>query len=284
MADKAKRTGKNKREQQQRLGGPKPPDERKVKSPQTAADFLTQSGRVGLATGYTLRVDAEDDLVASPLIQAACVEHGRRLAERTLTQMLVAGAAMVAKELEAIVTHSAADAEDDGEMPAELVVAAAAKFASVRRKAIARMSKGEKNRMLRHSFGISVPMNHGNLGEVRAGMVALLAGRAKHPGSPAARIITDGDVEKGRTLVQQLSEIQSRQGAQRSSAADTARQRDVLHCALEIFYDRFGAAVDVALEDDDATRVALLSLIPRRRDRRTAAQKPPVQMPLAATK
>ena len=64
--------------------------------------------------------------------------------------------------------------------------------------------------------------------------------------------------------------------AQESSTADLARSRDVLHCALEIFYDRFGAAADVALEDDDGARVALLSLIPRRKERRTRAVKPPV--------
>jgi len=70
--------------------------------------------------------------------------------------------------------------------------------------------------------------------------------------------------------------VSSRSGAQRSSQADSARTRDVLHCALELFYDRFGAAVEMALENDDAARVALLSLIPRRKERRAQAQKPPV--------
>ena len=74
----------------------------------------------------------------------------------------------------------------------------------------------------------------------------------------------------------QLSEMKSREGARKSSSAETARTRDVLHAALELFYDRFGAAVDLAFEDDDGARVALLSLIPRRKERRTAQAKPPV--------
>jgi hypothetical protein len=56
----------------------------------------------------------------------------------------------------------------------------------------------------------------------------------------------------------------------------------VLHAALELFYDRFGAAAELAFEDDDATRVALLSLIPRRKDSRTAQVKPPVPVPVQA--
>ena len=83
-------------------------------------------------------------------------------------------------------------------------------------------------------------MANGSLAEVRAGCVALVAGREKHPHSPTARIMTDADVEKAKQLVQRLNEVQSRQGAQKSSTADLARSRDVLHWALEIFYDRFG--------------------------------------------
>ena len=56
----------------------------------------------------------------------------------------------------------------------------------------------------------------------------------------------------------------------------------MLHAALEMFYDRYGAAVDLAFEDDDAARVALLSLIPRRKDRRTTAVKTPVPAPVPA--
>ena len=61
--------------------------------------------------------------------------------------------------------------------------------------------------------------------------------------------------------------------ADEASTAEIARTRDVLH-----------AAVDLALEDDDATRVALLSLIPRRKDARKQQQKPPVQLPMTGTK
>jgi len=106
-------------------------------------------------------------------------------------------------------------------------------------------------------------------------MLALLAGRGSHPGSAAARLITPGDVKRAKVSVAQLSEIKSRNGARRTTTAEQARTRDVLHAAVEQFSDRFGAAVDLAFEDADGTRVALLSLIPRRKERRTAAAKPP---------
>ena len=160
--------------------------------------------------------------------------------------------------------------------PDELVVAAGARFAGARRKAIARVAKGSRHRALRHAFGISMTMRPASLDEVRAACLALLSGRAAHPGSPAARLLTAADVKRAKALVAQMGQIKSRHGARRSSDAEVARSRDVLHAALELFYDRFGAAVDLAFEDDDAARVAMLSLIPRRKDRRAAAVKPPV--------
>jgi hypothetical protein len=117
------------------------------------------------------------------------------------------------------------------------------------------VARGEKNQALRHAFGISRTMKITNLEEVR------------------------------RALVAQLAELKSRQGARRASSLEANRTRDVLHAALELYYDRFAAAVDVAFEDDDELRVSLLSLIPRRKDRRAVAAKPPVvaELPHAAT-
>jgi hypothetical protein len=273
---KKRRTGAHKRQQRARMGAPRPPDESVVKSAQTATVFFTESGRYELATGFTLRVPVEDDLAACPLILEAARKHGRVLAERMLTPAMVAGIEPVAKQLEEIVSFAGAGEELDAQTsPDEIVVAAAAKFAGSRRKAIARLAKGAKNATLRHAFGINTPMARNNLTEVRNACLALLSGRSSHPGSPAARMITVADVKKAKAYVAQMGEIQIRQGARRSSTAETARLRDVLHAAVELFYDRFGAAVDVAFEDDDATRVALLSLIPRRKEQRKVAAKPP---------
>jgi hypothetical protein len=135
---------------------------------------------------------------------------------------------------------------------------------------------GDSNLALRHSFGMHVPMRTGSLEEVRAACLALISGRAAHPGSAVARMITVDDVKKAKEFVVRMNDIRSRNGAAKSSQAEMARTRDVLHAAVECFYDRFGAAVDLALEDDDATRVALLSLIPRRKEARKQQQKPPV--------
>jgi hypothetical protein len=65
--------------------------------------------------------------------------------------------------------------------------------------------------------------------------------------------------------VAQLTELKSQEGARKSTSAQTARARDVLHAALELFYDRFAAAADVAFVDE--ARVSLLSQVPRRRER-----------------
>src|SRR4051794_32482531 len=93
-------------------------------------------------------------------------------------------------------------------------------------------------------------------------------------------MITAGDVKKAKELVARMNEICSRQGAQKSSHAEVARRRDVLHAAVELFYDRFAAAVNLALENDDAGRVALLQLIPRRKEVR---KKAPVPLPAGSS-
>src|SRR5437762_8230141 len=113
------------------------------------------------------------------------------------------------------------------------------------------MCKGGKNRALRHAFGISRPMKIVNAEEVRRGVLALLSGRAAHPKSLAARMITPADVKAAKGFVAQLDEMKSREGARRTTSAETARTRDVLHAAVEVFYDRFAATVDVAFEGDD---------------------------------
>ena len=275
--DKArKRHGLKKRQQRARMGAPTMPDDNGVRTEKGATDYWMESGRSAFALGFTLRVSPAEDLAAWPLVAAACKEHPRALAQRTLTEVLVAGIAPVAKQLDDIVSMSnAAEPLDQPEEPTELVVAAAAKFAGARRKAIARIAKGSRNRTLRHAFGISRPMSVKSVEEVRRACLALLEGRASHAGSAAARMITQEDVKKARDFVARLGEIKSRSGALRSSDAEQARTRDVLHAALELFYDRFGAAVDLAFEDDDGARVAMLSLIPRRKDKRAQQPKPP---------
>src|SRR5260370_22918593 len=75
---------------------------------------------------------------------------------------------------------------------------------------------------------------------------ALLSGRAAHPMSLAARMITLADVKTAKGFVAQLNEMKSREGARRAGSAETARTRDVLHAVVELSYDRFAAAGDVA--------------------------------------
>jgi hypothetical protein len=64
--------------------------------------------------------------------------------------------------------------------------------------------------------------------------------------SLAARMITPADVKTAKGFVAQLNEMKSREGARRAGSAETARTRDVLHAVVELYYDRFATAVDVA--------------------------------------
>jgi hypothetical protein len=275
MTKARKRTGAHKREQRQRLGAPRPPDESKVRTPQAATVFWVESGRAGLAMGQTLRVDADVDLAAFPSIYKACKEHQKPIGERTLTSVLVAGVEPVVKQLEEIVLMSGAAEELEApQNVAELVLAEGAKYGMTRRKAIGRLHKGARNRALRHAFGLSRPLIVTSVDSVRDVVLGLLAGRAEYPGSAGARVITAADVKRGKQLVGRLNDLKSQQGAQKSTTAEAARNRDVLHAALELFYDRFGAAVDLAFENDDELRVSLLSMIPRRKERRAAAKAP----------
>jgi len=286
MASTRKRTGASKRQQKQRLGAAKPPDESKIRSIQGATAYWEERGRYELTTGLSLRVGPDEDLAAFKAVWRAAHEHGRALAERHQAPMLVAGIEPIAARLGDIVSLAGVgEVPGVGQSPVEIVVAAGARFASARRRAIGRIAKGGKNRSLRHAFGVSLPLHPTNVDEVRNACLRLLAGRAEHPGTLAARMITPGDVKKARAFVAQLENIKEEAGARKSSDAQMARERDVLHAALELFYDRFAAAADLAFEDDDGRRVALLSLVPRRKERRAAA-KPAAQakpVPAAST-
>lgn len=287
MAKTRKRTGAHRRRQQQKFGPPKPPDENKVRTAQQATVFWVDTARAELVTGFTYRVTPAANLAVLPMVNDACAKYGREFAERNLPPVLVAGIQPIAKELDDIVSLKHAPEQQVAEVePEQLVLAEAYKFAGLRRKSVARVARGEKNMTLRHAFGTHAPMRPGSLEEVHAACLALISGRAAHPNSAAAKLITVGDVKKAKELVARMNEIRSQQGAQKSTSGEVARRRDVLHAALELFYDRFAAAVNLALENDDATRIALLQLIPRRKETRKAAQKPPVQaaLPLTGTK
>ena len=276
-----KRTGAEKRKAQREYGVPPMPDESKAKTPEAGARVLTTIARRARGAGYSLRATPIEDITAFPAIDEAAQKHGRELAERMLTPALVAGARLIARQLGEIVSLSTVEEQALPASPGEITVARAAKFAMSRRRAIARLCRGEQNRALRHSFGISRPMKNTSLEEVRRSVVALLAGREAHPGSPAARMITPGDVQMAKELVAELTALKSRAGERKAGSMETARTREVLHAALELYYDRFAAAVDVAFEGDDGVRVALLSLVPRRKDQRKAAKAAP---PVAAGK
>ena len=77
---------------------------------------------------------------------------------------------------------------------------------------------------------------------MRAACIALISGRAAHPASVVARMITADDVKKAKGFVARMNEIRT-----------------------------------------DATRVALLSLIPRRKEARKQQQDPPVTSAVSKT-
>src|SRR3954469_25508148 len=100
MVNHRKRTGARKRQQQRRLGAPRPPDESRVTTPQSASTFWINLGRSELATGYSVRAASDEDLAAFPHVVDACRKHGVALAGRMLPKVLVAGIEPVARQLE----------------------------------------------------------------------------------------------------------------------------------------------------------------------------------------
>jgi hypothetical protein len=274
-----KRTGANKRTRKLQLGSTKPPDETKVRTATQATTFFESLGRYELTSGMSLRVAAVADVAAFPALHAKALEYGRQLAERQLPATFTAGIAPLVSQLNRIVSMDGSP--DDLGAPGsadDVVMGDAFKFVSVRRRAVGRIAKGSRNRALRHAFGVSQATRPGSADEVRSAVVALLTGRASHPNTPAARMITAADAKKAKAFIAQLEDIKSRMGARRTGQAETVRVRDVLHAALELYYDRFAAAVELAFEGDDATRVALLSLVPRRREQRRAVPSSPAQV------
>src|SRR5258708_22305201 len=204
-------------------------------------------GRAELATGLSLRVSPTEDIAVMPMVIEACGKHEREFEIRNLSRVLGGGIEPVAKELDDIVSMVNAPEQQAAEAePEQLVMAEAYKFAGLRRKAVARVARGERHLALRHAFGMVAPMRPSSLDEVHAACLALISGRSAHPNTPAARMLTAGDVKKAKELVEGMNEISSRQGAQRSCSAGVARRRDVLHAAVELFYDRFAAAVNLA--------------------------------------
>src|SRR5436305_9300886 len=99
------------------------PDESKVKSAQTGAEFLQEAARAEIAAGYTLRVSPMADLAAFPHIEEACRKYAREFAQRMVSQALLGGAQLVAKELEAIVSRGAVpEAKGSPAQPDELAL------------------------------------------------------------------------------------------------------------------------------------------------------------------
>src|SRR4051812_36689127 len=130
-----KRTGANKREQTERHGETAPPDVNKVQSPQAANVYWKGKSAYELTNGMVLRATPAADLAARHRILDICRENSRVFAERRLTPALVAGIVPIMDELQAIVSMSDAEEQLDAQAsPDELVVAAAARFASARRK------------------------------------------------------------------------------------------------------------------------------------------------------
>jgi hypothetical protein len=254
------------------IGRALPPDEQKIR---TAADAVAfQKADAGWRIGHFgtgPRASINDDLAAFPHVLKEIKARQNDYTPRLLNHLYVEGAVVVADELNKIASHgTAVDKKDQLHQEQRTVIEAAA-FVQSCRRIVLRLHNGMANAVLRHAFGVGLQMRPANLSEVREGCAAVIEGCETHPASEAGRYLAP-EMKRARAFLAQLDALYSKTGEEERLESQESKERNVLHVAVERFFDRFAAAVEGIYADDEATRVRLLQLIPRAPDRRAPPQ------------
>ena len=286
-----RRTGAVKRARQRVIGSVKPVDELGVRTAEDARAFFLECGRNALASGTVLRVTPQEDADAFTSVEVLCRHNQQALGKRLLPAHYVAGAGMIANRLEqqlgpvpdlseqpeAATKRKRVAAEGDSgafvDPPQDAEVIAAHSFVTRRRRAIARMAKGPKYAALRKAFGIDKTTNTKQPTTVIEAIKALLTGRSARRGSVFADLISTEDVRQAKSFLVALTGLRRQGGAARSAKSKRAKDLTVLQAGLEVFYDRYSAACELAFEDDEVQRVEALALVPRREVRHAPPKK-----------
>jgi hypothetical protein len=265
---KRRKTGVVRRKAQKRVGRPLLVEDGRVRSPGQAEEWWMERARVAMAEGRQLRVSAEEDLAAFEVIHEVIEAHREAFEQRLVKPVLVAGVERLAKRLEAALEVGAPVDEDE---PSSRVTRALGERLVPHRAAILRLWPGSRFAAMRARFGLNEPLNVRSARSVARAARALLAGRRSEHTTAAAQLVTD---EEAAAIRQGLAEIRRELGqaaGRRQAARTTAVQRELLATALELFYDRYAAAVNLVFVGSELERVRALSLIPRRKDRRGKA-------------
>jgi hypothetical protein len=284
-----KRTGARKRQMQKIVGRALPPDEQKIRTAADAAGFQKSDAayRIG-HFGTKARASAVDDLAAFPHVVKEIKSRQKDYTPRLINSLYVEGAMLVEADLRKIVSHSTTFDKLDQMHTEQRTLIEGAAFVQSCRRIVVRLHNGAANAALRHSFGVGELMRPESLPEVRDGVAAVIEGCEEHPNSEAGRFLKP-EMKRAHGLLVQLDALYSKTGEEDRLQSQEAKERNVLHVAIERFFDRFAAAVEGIYADDEASRVRLLQLIPRAPDRRATPQPvppspAPAPVPSALTK
>lgn len=267
-------TGAGRRAQRRRMGQTTISDPTKVRSAEEGRKVIEEQGRSAQAEGGRLRATAAANVAAIAPVKEVVESKAGAFKERGVSLMLVAAAALVAKDLEPLIDESALPGGADEK------TVTAFNFVTTRRKAILRSAKGPKFVALRHKFGLGKAVNVESLPSIRIGAEALLAGKKASATSLAGRLITASDEKALAAFIKELKAKEAAFKKAKVAAKNELRERDILHAGLEWFLDQFGAAAEIVFENDQVERVKALELIPRREDRRARPQATPEPTPV----
>ena len=215
--------------------------------------------------------DAETNAEAFADIEADCHVHAAALKERGVTPMLVAGAGLVQKRLVAL---DASAVPVLGGAPVSTTVGAAAALAGSLRDAIYRVLPGPRNAEVRRRFGIHIPFSLRSPTSVRNACKNLSQGKRSAPTSAGAQLMTASDVARLDGFAKSILTETGKAAKVRAAVSSRATDLEIENAALEIFYDRYAAAIGLVLMSDELARLKSLHLVPRRPERRGRGAAP----------
>ena len=259
---KRTKTGASRRKVQKRLGKPAVLTPADTATPQKAETWLFEAGRSQLAAGRTLRTSAEADEGAYEEIAALCRANAAGMKKRGVLPNLVAGAGLIAKRLEA---NDEAPSEAE---PPSLAVARTALLVGVLRTSLNRLLHGTRNADARKLFGLNVPMYPVNAKNVLVACQGIIDGAPKEGSTEAAGYLQPEDVAELKAQMKLIRAEQAKAKLARKAGTRETTERDILTAALELFYDKYAAAIGTVLKGDAVARVSALELIPRREEPR----------------
>jgi hypothetical protein len=213
------------------------------------------------------------DLYLDALVPVLGFIHDRAelFKEANLGPEVCAAVEQIAAELQAIPEAPPGSTPPRG--PSHEAVSTAALLLTAYRDALRRVARGPKGLAARTDFGVSASLDVRDPQQVADGIARFLTAAQAHPEYVADAGLSqkqlDGLAAQARVIVGLL-----RQQRQRGEPTlKQVRTTQVLHTALEYFFDRFSAAVSAKLLDRPDERIRGLKLVPRDPRERTGGQR-----------